>query len=182
MSLITHTSATGYGCDNSTCLAKVQGEPMQVYLAERHYGALAREQGWTFWYKRRQWVYCPEHRPDPSRGLVEIEPPHEPAHAFDESSVLNPATGKPYGPGPLWAGPEPMDYPDPLCVCGAPWDSERDRCQDDPPLQPEPVHVYTSTACQHGLHGRCRLVCKFCEVACGCSCGHPAQPTTSEEE
>ena len=51
----------------------------------------------------------------------------------------------------------------------------------DVPAQPEPVHVYTSTACQHGLHGRCRLVCKFCEVACGCSCGHPAQPITSEE-
>jgi hypothetical protein len=42
-------------------------------------------------------------------------------HRFDEESVLNPATGKPYGPGPLWAGTEPMDYPDPHCVCGAPW-------------------------------------------------------------
>jgi hypothetical protein len=42
-------------------------------------------------------------------------------HRFDEESVLNPVTGKPYGPGPLWAGTEPMDYPDPHCVCGAPW-------------------------------------------------------------
>lgn len=42
-------------------------------------------------------------------------------HEFDPDSVLNPATGKPYGPGPLWAGTEPMDYPDPMCVCGAPW-------------------------------------------------------------
>lgn len=42
-------------------------------------------------------------------------------HGFDDNSVLNPVTGKPYGPGPLWAGTEPMDYPDPLCVCGAFW-------------------------------------------------------------
>jgi hypothetical protein len=45
----------------------------------------------------------------------------ESEHYFDDASVLNPATGKPYGPGPLWAGTEPMDYPDPRCVCGALW-------------------------------------------------------------
>ena len=49
-------------------------------------------------------------------------------HVFDETSVLNPATGKPYGPGPLWAGTEPMDYPDPYCVCTALWDTETNRC------------------------------------------------------
>lgn len=42
-------------------------------------------------------------------------------HVFDDTSVLNQATGRPYGPGPLWAGTEPMDYPDPLCECGGPW-------------------------------------------------------------
>lgn len=43
------------------------------------------------------------------------------AHQFDAASVVNPVTGLPYGPGPLWAGSEPMDYPDPLCVCGGYW-------------------------------------------------------------
>lgn len=42
-------------------------------------------------------------------------------HQFDPDSVTNPVTGRPYGPGPLWCGTEPMDYPDPLCVCGGPW-------------------------------------------------------------
>lgn len=36
----------------------------------------------------------------------------------------------------------------------------------------EPVHAYTSTACQHGLHDQCRLKCKYCEARCNCSCGH----------
>jgi len=31
-------------------------------------------------------------------------------------------------------------------------------------------HGYVSTACFHGLHGRCRLVCKFCDVPCRCEC------------
>lgn len=48
----------------------------------------------------------------------------EAEHYFDDSSVTNPLTGKPYGPGPLWAGSEPMDYPDPRCVCGALWLSD----------------------------------------------------------
>lgn len=34
-------------------------------------------------------------------------------------------------------------------------------------------HDYVSTACQHDLHARCRRVCKFCDVACRCDCGHP---------
>lgn len=37
-----------------------------------------------------------------------------------------------------------------------------------------PVHLYTSTACVHGLHSRCRLSCKFCLVPCLCPChSHP---------
>lgn len=35
-----------------------------------------------------------------------------------------------------------------------------------------PAHVYTSTACQHGLHDRCRKACKFCGTPCLCPCGH----------
>ena len=31
-------------------------------------------------------------------------------------------------------------------------------------------HDYTSTACQHRLHLRCRLTCKFCLVHCKCEC------------
>ncbi len=33
-------------------------------------------------------------------------------------------------------------------------------------------HVYLSTACQHGKHEECRLVCKFCGAKCTCGCGH----------
>jgi hypothetical protein len=32
------------------------------------------------------------------------------------------------------------------------------------------AHDYLSTACLHGLHDRCRLVCKFCAAACRCGC------------
>lgn len=53
--------------------------------------------------------------------IAQLEEEIEAEHVFDETSVVNPATGKPYGPGPLWAGTEPMDYPDPHCVCTAPW-------------------------------------------------------------
>lgn len=42
----------------------------------------------------------------------------------------------------------------------------------DPP-RPE-RHHYVSTACQHGLHDRCRRTCKFCETGCACGCGHPS--------
>lgn len=37
----------------------------------------------------------------------------------------------------------------------------------------ELVHHYVSTACQHGLHERCRRECKFCKAKCACECGHP---------
>jgi hypothetical protein len=37
---------------------------------------------------------------------------------------------------------------------------------------PQPVHPghYWSTACQHELHERCRLTCKFCSDDCVCDC------------
>lgn len=38
-------------------------------------------------------------------------------------------------------------------------------------------HAYVSTACLHGLHDRCRLVCKFCSAPCSCGdpeCSHDA--------
>lgn len=53
--------------------------------------------------------------------IGQLEEEIEGWHVFDEASVLDPTTGRPYGPGPLWAGTEPMDYPDPRCVCGAIW-------------------------------------------------------------
>lgn len=31
-------------------------------------------------------------------------------------------------------------------------------------------HRYTSTACAHDYHDRCRKQCKFCLVRCVCSC------------
>ncbi len=34
----------------------------------------------------------------------------------------------------------------------------------------EREHAYTSTACFHGLHERCRKTCKFCDVLCRCLC------------
>lgn len=41
-------------------------------------------------------------------------------------------------------------------------------CEGDP-------HTYTSTACHHGLHDRCRKQCKFCAVSCACRCHLPAE-------
>lgn len=35
-----------------------------------------------------------------------------------------------------------------------------------------PVHDYTSTACFHGAHDKCRLICKFCTARCACICHH----------
>ena len=58
-------------------------------------------------------------RTERDAARADAEPRAE--HEFDEDSVLDSVAGKPYGPGPLWAGTEPMDYPDPLCTCGAPW-------------------------------------------------------------
>ena len=48
----------------------------------------------------------------------------EQRHDFDESSVLNPATGKPY---PILWGED--NQPDPLCRCGAFWFSSDGGCQ-----------------------------------------------------
>ncbi len=42
-----------------------------------------------------------------------------------------------------------------------------------------PAHAYTSTACHHKQHKRCRKSCKFCAVACGCECH--TETRTSEE-
>lgn len=34
------------------------------------------------------------------------------------------------------------------------------------------LHDYLSTACLHGNHAECRVVCKFCSAECRCDCGH----------
>jgi hypothetical protein len=49
------------------------------------------------------------------------------------------------------------------------------------PAAPESAseHNYTSTACQHDLHDRCRKQCKFCAVLCKCAC-HTAAPPASQ--
>ena len=45
----------------------------------------------------------------------------------------------------------------------------------EPDMEPQAfIHEYLSTACLHGLHGRCRRTCKFCLVLCGCL--HPKCP------
>ena len=31
-------------------------------------------------------------------------------------------------------------------------------------------HAYTSTACVHQMHGKCRVTCKFCQAGCRCVC------------
>jgi hypothetical protein len=46
-------------------------------------------------------------------------------------------------------------------------------------LEPE-THAYISTACQHGLHERCRLICKFCDAGCQCACHEASEPTRTE--
>lgn len=33
-----------------------------------------------------------------------------------------------------------------------------------------PYNHYRSTACQHKLHDKCRLVCKYCDKPCTCYC------------
>lgn len=45
-------------------------------------------------------------------------------------------------------------------------------------------HIYVSTACQHDLHDRCRMTCKFCNDVCKCDChlikaGHQPVQVTS---
>jgi hypothetical protein len=32
------------------------------------------------------------------------------------------------------------------------------------------IHLYVSTACQHGVHAECRRECKFCTSPCLCPC------------
>lgn len=48
--------------------------------------------------------------------------------------------------------------------------------EEDPDLLPTHPHVYVSTACQHDLHNRCRLICKFCATPCLCKCHGPDGP------
>jgi hypothetical protein len=37
--------------------------------------------------------------------------------------------------------------------------------------------TYLSTACDHGLHDRCRISCKFCGSYCVCrDCDHDPEP------
>lgn len=48
---------------------------------------------------------------------------------------------------------------------------------ESPKVSPTMNHPYISTACQHELHYRCRLTCKYCETVCRCSC----HQTISEE-
>jgi hypothetical protein len=47
-------------------------------------------------------------------------------------------------------------------------------------------HDYTSTACFHRMHERCRLQCKFCAAKCRCECHREMSPeekrTQSGEE
>lgn len=46
-------------------------------------------------------------------------------HELDTAELVNPTTGQPW---PRWAGSEPLDPPDPHCVCGAPWNSDDNEC------------------------------------------------------
>jgi hypothetical protein len=95
-----------------------QGEPKRLWLKPHDvegYGWLMLGESIVCWLGPRK----AEFMDDLKAALAAVEPTHE--HEFDEQSVLNPVTGKPYGPGPLWAGTEPMDYPDPRCTCGALW-------------------------------------------------------------
>jgi hypothetical protein len=36
----------------------------------------------------------------------------------------------------------------------------------------EQLEHYTSTACHHDLHDRCRHTCKYCAKPCRCTCHH----------
>ena len=67
----------------------------------------------------------------------------------------------------------------PVCPrCGR-WYGPGDRHACMEPADGEGEHRYLSTACLHGLHDRCRKVCKFCGQPCVCDeCRH----TTADEE
>jgi hypothetical protein len=68
----------------------------------------------------------------------------QPEHAFDESSVVNPAAGEPY---PGSSGPEPYEPPDSLCVCGASWLGDEGCLTQQPGWTPPPP--YNGPAEQH---------------------------------
>lgn len=44
------------------------------------------------------------------------------------------------------------------------------------------VHDYTSTACTHEIHDRCRRSCKFCTALCACDCHGAHLVTVSDDE
>ena len=50
-----------------------------------------------------------------------------------------------------------------------------------PDAEAHPDHYYTSTACIHGVHNRCRWQCEFCSVKCGCIC-HAMQQLEMNQE
>lgn len=91
-----------------------------------------------------------------------------------ESSILRNATP---GGQPDTEVVVPFDEDEP-CMCKR---CEADRASSTTPPPMPPAHVYTSTACQHGLHDRCRKACKFCGVACACSC-HATEATPPAQE
>lgn len=43
------------------------------------------------------------------------------------------------------------------------------------------IHRYVSTACTHDRHPDCRVVCKFCEQICLCSCHWHVKATEHTE-
>lgn len=43
-------------------------------------------------------------------------------------------------------------------------------------------HFYVSTACFHGLHDDCRLLCKWCDGRCNCGCHQPMCEGPDESE
>jgi hypothetical protein len=49
-------------------------------------------------------------------------------------------------------------------------EARRDTMSELLPVERRGLHPYTSTACMHGLHARCRLSCKFCGAPCMCEC------------
>jgi hypothetical protein len=105
-----------------------QGEPKRLWFKPSPNGHWREGYGWLMLGEATVCFLGPrsaEFMDDLKAALADTP---EPEHAFDDASVLNPVTGEPYGPGPLWAGTEPMDYPDPLCTCGALWDESDGGC------------------------------------------------------
>jgi hypothetical protein len=51
--------------------------------------------------------------------------------------------------------------------------TEQVRSGGDCDANPGEPHVYVSTACHHGKHGKCRNTCKYCDEPCACrECDH----------